>query len=113
MNAKEMIKKFEFLEEHNYHTEAMQLVCEYFDRLLDAKKLHHINALHDLYASLPEELRKLRSEIWDSVKEQFYEVRRTVNIHNLIEENYNKCKSLAEDFDGDIYQAAEYLLNQI
>ena len=34
--------------------------------------MEHINALHDLYGYLTEELYAMRTEIWDSISELFY-----------------------------------------
>ena len=60
------------MEDWNRHGENIEMCCKYlkYDKL--AKKMEHINALHDLYGHLTEELYAMRTEIWDSVSELFY-----------------------------------------
>ena len=72
MNRQEFFKKYKENEEWNNHGENVLLCCKYFNRPLDVKKMEHINALHDLYGHLTEELYAMRTEIWDSVSELFY-----------------------------------------
>jgi len=114
MNSTELIKEFEKLQDENEHGKAIQLVCGFLFRPLDVRKMEHINALQELYGELTPELLKLRADIWDSVKKQFYKIRHEVNIEEFLKLNNNKCKDLAKEyFAGDIYQAAEYLYDQI
>ena len=52
------------MEDWNRHGENIEMCCKYlkYDKL--AKKMEHINALHDLYGYLIPELGKMRDEIW-------------------------------------------------
>ena len=114
MNGSELVEKFNNLEDNNEHGKAILLVCEFLHRRLDAKKMEHINALQELYGELTPELNKLRTDIWESVKDNFYAIKKDVNLSSFLEENYQTCKDYAKEFfAGNLYQAAEYLLNQI
>lgn len=114
MNGIELVEKFNELENDNKHGKAILLVCEFLHRRLEVKKMEHINALQELYGELTPELNKLRTDIWESVKDNFYEIRKGINLKQFLEENYQTCKDYAKEFfAGDLYQATEYLYNQI
>ena len=114
MNGIELVEKFNELENDNEHSKAILLVCEFLHRRLEAKKMEHINALQELYGELTPELNKLRTDIWESVKDNFYEIRKGINLKQFLEENYQTCKDYAKEFfAGDLYQATEHLYNQI
>ena len=72
MNRQEFLKQYEENENRNDHGNNILLCCKYFSRPLDVKKMEHINALHELYGYLTDELYTMRAEIWESIRELFY-----------------------------------------
>ena len=72
MNRQEFFKQYEENEEWNNHGKNVLLCCKYFNRPFDVKKMEHINALHELYGYLTEELYAMRAEIWRGVSDLFY-----------------------------------------
>lgn len=74
-NDKEFLKAYEEMEEWNRHGENIEMCCKYlkYDNL--AKKMKHINALHELYGHLTPELGKMRDEIWQEIRDDFYKIK--------------------------------------
>ena len=77
-NDKEFLKAFEEMEDWNRHGENIEMCCKYlkYDKL--AKKMEHINALHDLYGYLIPELGKMRAEIWQEISDDFYKIKKSL-----------------------------------
>jgi len=54
---------------HNAHTLALTLIAEHYCMKLAKNKLRAIATLHYIYGSMPPELMKLRSDLWEEMKQ--------------------------------------------
>lgn len=75
--------KYDELTDWNAHGEAIRLLCEYFGRDLDIKKMEHINTLHTLYGELTPELAKMRDEIWSNISNLYYKEFTTFKVEDI------------------------------
>lgn len=73
MTKQEFLKKFEKLENENFHGEAIQLACEFYGDEKGVEMMKHINALHTLIGHLPQGLYEIRCMVWDKVAPKYYQ----------------------------------------
>lgn len=74
-NDKEFLKAYDNIVEYNDHGQCIEMCCKYlkYDNL--SEKMNNINALHDLYGFLTPELGKMRDEIWQEIRDDFYKIK--------------------------------------